>query len=63
MQSRIPIMKDTMAIKRADDFARGERTLRVQNDYNYANALNQAMINAQQQAATQELALTQFMMG
>jgi len=63
LQSRIPIMKDTMAIKRADDFARGERTLRVQNDYNYANALNQAMINAQQQAATQELALTQFMMG
>ena len=63
LQARMPMMKDAMAIKRQDDMLRAERELRVNNDYNYANALNQAMINAQQQAATQELALTQYMMG
>lgn len=62
-QAMIPVMADGMAIKRADDFQRAERELAVQNDYNYANALNQAMVNAQQQRNMQDLALTQFMMG
>jgi hypothetical protein len=61
-QAQIPLMKDVMGIKRADDFARGERQLQVQEDYNYSNALNQAMINAQQQRAAQELAMTQYML-
>ena len=62
MEAQIPMMASVMDIKRADDFQRAERELQVQNDYNYANAVNQALINAQQQAATQELAMTQFMM-
>ena len=62
LQARIPLMKDVMAMKRADDMQRAERDLRINNDYNYANALNQALLNAQAQRGTQELALTQYMM-
>ena len=63
LEARLPYMKDAMAIKRQDDMARAERELRTQNDYNYANALNQAMLSAQNQRGIQELALTQYMMG
>ena len=62
-EALMPFIKDGLAIKREDDFARGERDLRVQNDYNYANALNQAMLQAQNNNNIQELALTQYMMG
>lgn len=61
-QARIPLMADVMDLKRNDAFQRAERELRVQNEYNYANAVNQAMLNAQQQASLQNLALTQYMM-
>ena len=62
-EAMMPFIKDGLAIKREDDFARGERDLRIQNDYNYANALNQAMLQAQNNNNIQELALTQYMMG
>lgn len=61
--AQIPITADVMDIKRNDAFQRAERELRVQNEYNYANAVNQAMLNAQQQASLQNLALTQYMLG
>ena len=63
LQAQMPLIKDGMAIKRQDDMLRAERELRVQNDYNYANALNQAMLQAQNNAQLQNLAMTQFMMG
>ena len=62
-EAMMPFVKDGLAVKREDDFARGERDLRIQNDYNYANALNQAMLQAQNNNNIQELALTQYMMG
>lgn len=60
--ARIPIQADLMELKRDDAFQRAERELKIQNEYNYANAVNQAMLNAQQQASLQNLALTQYMM-
>ena len=63
LQAQMPLMKDAMAIRRQDDMLRAERELRVQNDYNYSNALNQAMLQAQNNAQLQNLAMTQFMMG
>lgn len=63
LQAQMPLIKDGMAIKRQDDMLRAERELRVQNDYNYANALNQAMLQAQNNGQLQNLAMTQFMMG
>ncbi len=62
-EAMMPFVKDGLAVKREDDFARGERDLRIQNDYNYSNALNQAMLQAQNNNNIQELALTQYMMG
>lgn len=62
-EAAMPFIRDGLAVKREDDFARGERDLRIQNDYNYANALNQAMLQAQNNNNIQELALTQYMMG
>ena len=62
-EAALPFIKDGLAVRREDDFARQERNLSVQNDYNYANALNQAMLTAQNNRANQELALTQYIMG
>jgi len=61
--AQIPIMADALELKRNDAFQRAERELKIQNEYNYANSVNQAMLNAQQQSNLQNLALTQFMMG
>ena len=60
--ARLPIVADMMDIKRADAFERAERELKIQNEYNFANSINQAMLNAQQQATMEDIAMTQFMM-
>lgn len=54
---------DAKKLERADAFARAERELQIQNEYNYANAVNQALLNQQQQGAMQNLAVAQYMLG
>jgi len=56
-------MSDLAKLKRADDFARADRNLELQNEYNYANALNQAMINAQAQENILDQAAMQYVLG
>jgi len=62
-EAMMPLLKQAMEVKRADQFARAERDLAIQNEYNFANAVNQAMLNGQQQRSLQNLALTQYMLG
>ena len=63
LKSQMVIQEQAMAMRRNDDFERQARDLKVQNDYNYANAINQAMINSQQNASMQQIAIAQAMMG
>ena len=63
IKAQIPLQRQAMEIARNDDFLRAERDLRIQNEYNYANAINQALNNAQQNAAMQQQAIAQIMMG
>ena len=63
LKSQLVIQDQVMALRRNDDFERQARDLKVQNEYNYANSINQAMINAQQNASMQQLAIAQAMMG
>ena len=58
-----PVLADQMRIKLADDIQRMERELAVKNDYNYANMLNTASLNSQQNHANQMALLTQYMLG
>ena len=58
-----PVIADQMRIKLADDIQRMERELAVKNDYNYANMLNTASLNSQQNHANQMALLTQYMLG
>jgi hypothetical protein len=58
-----PVIADQMRIKLADDIQRMERELAVKNDYNYANMLNTASLNSQQNHANQLALLTQYMLG
>ena len=63
MKASMLMQKDAMLMKRNDDFARQDRDLQVQNEYNYANMVNQAVINSQANANLQQLAIAQQMMG
>lgn len=63
IKAQLPLQQQALVMRRNDDFARQERDLRVQNEYNYANAVNQAMINAQQNSSLQQQAIAQAMMG
>lgn len=62
-EAQLPILVDQMRAQRADDFARAERDLRIQNEYNFANAANQMLLNGQQQNNLQALATTQYLLG
>lgn len=63
VKSQLVLQDQAMLMKRNDDFERQARDLKVQNEYNYANAINQAMVNAQQNASMQQIAYAQMMMG
>ena len=63
VKAQMLMQKDAMLMKRNDDFARQDRDLQVQNEYNYANMINQAVVNSQQNASMQQLAIAQAMMG
>ena len=60
-QAMMPLEKQALEIKRADDIARMERNLAVQNDYNFANTLNTSLLNGQQNAAAQQAALSAYL--
>jgi len=62
-EAQLPLMVDQMKAMRADAFARAERDLAIQNEYNYANAANQMLVNGQQQRNLQALATTQYLLG
>ena len=62
-EAQLPLMVDQMKALRADAFARAERDLAIQNEYNYANAANQMLVNGQQQRNMQALATTQYLLG
>lgn len=62
-EASLPLMADQMQVLRADAFARAERDLAIQNEYNYANAANQMLLNGQQQSNLQALATTQYLLG
>ena len=63
VKAQMLLQKDAMLMKRNDDFARQDRDLQVQNEYNYANMINQAVINAQANSSLQQQAIAQAMMG
>ena len=55
----MPITEQELEMYRQADAARAEQELRLKNDYNYANMLNQSLLAAQQNAALQQLAMSQ----
>ena len=58
-QTLMPITEQELEMYRQADAARAEQDLRLKNDYNYANMLNQSLLAAQQNAALQQLAISQ----
>jgi len=61
MKNAIPIQQELMRLKQADDFERLKMQLAVNKDYNFANTMNTAALNAQQDAATQQALMTQYL--
>lgn len=61
MQKSLPIQEQLMRMKQADDFERLKMQLAVNKDYNFANTMNTAALNAQQDAATQQALMTQYL--
>jgi len=55
----MPITEQELEMYRQVDAARAEQELRLKNDYNFANTLNQTLLAAQQNAALQQLAMSQ----
>ena len=55
----MPITEQELEMYRQADAARAEQELRLKNDYNYANTLNETLLAAQQNAALQQLAMSQ----
>ena len=61
MKNAIPIQQELMRLKQADDFERLKMQAAVNKDYNFANTMNTAALNAQQDAATQQALMTQYL--
>jgi len=59
-QGLMPVTAKELEMYRLEDMARAEQDLRLKNDYNFANTLNQSLLAAQQNAALQQLAITQL---
>ncbi len=59
-QALMPVTAKELEMYRLEDMARAEQDLRLKNDYNFANTLNQSLLAAQQNAALQQLAITQL---
>ncbi len=58
----LPVSRDEALMLFEADKMRAELDLRLKNDYNYAQTLNAQMLQGQQSAALQHLALTQALM-
>jgi len=58
----LPVSRDEALMLFEADKRRAELDLRLKNDYNYAQTLNAQMLQGQQSAALQQLALTQALM-
>lgn len=61
MKNAIPVQQELMRLKQADDFERLKMQAAVNKDYNFANTMNTAALNAQQDAATQQALMTQYL--
>lgn len=61
MKNAIPIQQELMRLKQANDFERLKMQAAVNKDYNFANTMNTAALNAQQDAATQQALMTQYL--
>lgn len=59
LKSQLPIMAEIAKLKQADDFERLKMQAAVNRDYNFANTMNTAALNAQQNAQVQQALLTQ----
>jgi hypothetical protein len=59
LQGQIPLMAEIAKLKQADDFERLKMQAAVNRDYNFANTMNTAALNAQQNAQVQQALLTQ----
>ena len=59
LKSQLPIMAEVAKLKQADDFERLKMQAAVNRDYNFANTMNTAALNAQQNAQVQQALLTQ----
>ena len=63
LKSQLPIMAEIAKLKQADDFERLKMQAAVNRDYNFANTMNTAALNAQQGAQVQQALLTQALFG
>ncbi len=61
MQQMMPIQAELLKIKQADDFERLKMQLAVNKDYNFANTMNTAALNAQQDASMQQALMSQYL--
>lgn len=61
MKNAIPVQQELMRLKQADDFERMKMQLAVNQQYNFSNTMNTAALNAQQDAATQQALMTQYL--